>query len=145
MSNKRNKTNIRDERIEDSTLYGEFIPSLDQWTSSERQRERARYLQEVTVELAPGTKRKPKKGIRDKKDRGNPASDGQRIPWEKDSMRYRTAFAENSNVYKPIQATQIAVQYRKLLLQSLQKNLKVYLLCFIIYLRKSKIVKIKLP
>lgn len=80
MSNRRNKTNIRDERIEDSTLYGEFILSFDQWTSSERQRERARYLQEVTVELAPGTKRKPKKGIRDKKDRGNPASDGQRIP-----------------------------------------------------------------
>jgi len=56
MSNKRNKTNIRDERIEDVTLYGEFIPSFDQWTSSERQRERARYLQEITNELAPGEK-----------------------------------------------------------------------------------------
>jgi hypothetical protein len=80
MSNKRNKTNIRDERIEDSTLYGEFIPSFDQWTSSERQRERARYLQEVTVELAPGDKRTLKKDIRDKKDRTNPVSDGQRTP-----------------------------------------------------------------
>ncbi|OGO79959.1 MAG: hypothetical protein A2Y21_03490 [Clostridiales bacterium GWC2_40_7] len=54
MANKKNRTNISDERIEDSTMYGEFIPSFDQWITPDRQRKIARHLEEVTEELAPG-------------------------------------------------------------------------------------------
>ncbi len=53
MANKKNRTNIRDERIEDNTMYGEFIPSFDQWMTPDRQRKVARHLEEVTSELAP--------------------------------------------------------------------------------------------
>jgi|LSQX01.3.fsa_nt_gb hypothetical protein len=48
MANKKRKVNITDERIEDTTQYGEFIPSFHQWTSSERQRATARHLEEVS-------------------------------------------------------------------------------------------------
>lgn len=53
MANKRNRTNIKDERIEDNTLYGEFIPSFDQWMTPDRQRNIARHLEEVTEEISP--------------------------------------------------------------------------------------------
>lgn len=53
MANKKNKTNISDERIEDNTMYGEFIPSFDQWMTPDRQRKLARHLEEVTNELTP--------------------------------------------------------------------------------------------
>jgi hypothetical protein len=53
MANKKNKTNIKDERIEDSTMYGEFIASFDQWMTPDRQKNNARHLEEVTEELAP--------------------------------------------------------------------------------------------
>jgi hypothetical protein len=53
MANRNNKTNIKDERIEDSTLFGEFIASFDQWVTPDRQRNNARHLEEATDELAP--------------------------------------------------------------------------------------------
>jgi hypothetical protein len=61
LANKKNKTNIKDERIEDNTLYGEFIPSFDQWMTPDRQRKVARHLEEVTEEIAPGESRKTDK------------------------------------------------------------------------------------
>ncbi|MCX8128549.1 MAG: hypothetical protein N3I35_00415 [Clostridia bacterium] len=48
MANKNNKNNIKDERIEDVTMYGEFIPSFDQWMNIDRQRKIARHLEETT-------------------------------------------------------------------------------------------------
>lgn len=57
MANKQDKTNIRDERIEDVTMYGEFISSYHQWNTPDRQRKIARHLEEITEELAHDTKR----------------------------------------------------------------------------------------
>lgn len=48
MANKNNKNNIKDERIEDTTQYGEFISSFHQWITPEKQREKVRYLAQVT-------------------------------------------------------------------------------------------------
>lgn len=48
MANKNNKNNIKDERIEDTTQYGEFISSFHQWITPEKQREKARHLAQVT-------------------------------------------------------------------------------------------------
>lgn len=56
MANKNDKNNIKDERIEDVTMYGEFISSFDQWITLDRQRKIARHLAEVTEEIAPDTK-----------------------------------------------------------------------------------------
>ncbi|MDP4092314.1 MAG: hypothetical protein Q8920_03045 [Bacillota bacterium] len=53
MANKKNKTNITDERIEDTTKYGEFISSFHQWVTPDRQRKTARHMEEVTKELTP--------------------------------------------------------------------------------------------
>ena len=53
MANKKNRTNIKDERIEDVTMYGEFVAAFDQWMTPDRQRERAKHLEEVTEEIAP--------------------------------------------------------------------------------------------
>jgi hypothetical protein len=53
MANRKNRTNISDERIEDSTMYGEFISSYHKWTSSERQKRKADWLAEITEELKP--------------------------------------------------------------------------------------------
>lgn len=61
MANKKNKTNIKDERVEDVTMYGEFIASFDQWMTPDIQRERARHLEEVTKEITPETKNKEDK------------------------------------------------------------------------------------
>ena len=58
MANRKNRTNISDERIEDNTMYGEFIPSFDQWMTPDRQRKIARHLEEITDELAPGDDKK---------------------------------------------------------------------------------------
>ena len=58
MANRKNRTNISDERIEDGTMYGEFIPSFDQWMTPDRQRKIAKHLEEVTEELAPGDDKK---------------------------------------------------------------------------------------
>ncbi|HHX17708.1 MAG TPA: hypothetical protein GX727_02475 [Clostridium sp.] len=48
MANKNNKNNIKDEKIEDTTQYGEFISSFHQWITPEKQREKARHLAQVT-------------------------------------------------------------------------------------------------
>lgn len=67
MANKNDKNNIKDERIEDVTKYGEFISSFDQWMTPDRQRKVARHLEEVSEETAPG-----KKGnVRNEKKRSN--------------------------------------------------------------------------
>jgi hypothetical protein len=58
VANKNNKTNIKDERTEDVTMYGEFIASFDQWMTPDKQRERARHLAEVTKEISPDLKNK---------------------------------------------------------------------------------------
>lgn len=47
-SKKTRKNLIRDESIEDTTMYGEFIPSFDQWITPDRQREVAKHLEKVT-------------------------------------------------------------------------------------------------
>ncbi|MFZ5985619.1 MAG: hypothetical protein ACOYWZ_00620 [Bacillota bacterium] len=60
MANKNDKNNIKDERIEDVTMYGEFISSFDQWITPDRQREIARHLAEVTKELTLETENKDK-------------------------------------------------------------------------------------
>lgn len=67
MANKNGKNNIKDERIEDVTMYGEFISSFDQWITPDRQRKIARHLEEVTKELTPDIKEK----VEDEKKRSN--------------------------------------------------------------------------
>lgn len=52
MANRNDKRNIKDERIEDTTLYGEFISSFDKWVTPDRQREIARHLEEVSEILS---------------------------------------------------------------------------------------------
>lgn len=63
MANKNDKNNIKDERIEDVTMYGEFVSSFDQWMTLDRQRQIARHLVETTEELSPevGNNKKNKK------------------------------------------------------------------------------------
>ncbi len=51
MANKRRKNLIRDERIEDTTMYGEFISSFDQWITMDKQRRRVRHIEEISSEL----------------------------------------------------------------------------------------------
>lgn len=48
MANKKGNQNIKDERIEDNTMYGEFIPSFHQWITPDRQRMIARHQESVT-------------------------------------------------------------------------------------------------
>lgn len=48
MANKENRTNIKDERIEDTTMYGEFVASTFQWITPDRQRNVARHLEKTT-------------------------------------------------------------------------------------------------
>lgn len=61
MANKNDKNNIKDERIEDTTMYGEFISSFHQWNTLDRQRKIAHHLEEVTEELSPEMKDKNQK------------------------------------------------------------------------------------
>ena len=58
MANKKDKNNIKDERIEDATMYGEFISSFDQWITPDRQKKVAQHLEEVTKEISPDIKDK---------------------------------------------------------------------------------------
>jgi hypothetical protein len=53
MANRKSKDTIRDERIEDITMYGEFISSFDQWITPDKQRQISRYLLEITEETSP--------------------------------------------------------------------------------------------
>jgi hypothetical protein len=48
MANQVTKNNIKDERIEDVTKYGEFVSSFHQWMTPDRQRAKARHFEEVT-------------------------------------------------------------------------------------------------
>jgi len=61
MANKKDKNNIKDERIEDTTMYGEFISSFDQWITPDRQKKVAQHLEEVTKEICPDIKDKDNK------------------------------------------------------------------------------------
>lgn len=58
MANKNKKTNIKDERVEDATLYGEFISSFDQWMTLDRQRNNAENLENVTTKRKPDNEKK---------------------------------------------------------------------------------------
>lgn len=58
MANKKNKSNISDERIEDNTMYGEFISSFHQWITPDRQRMTAQHHENITN---PATAEKDKK------------------------------------------------------------------------------------
>jgi hypothetical protein len=58
MANKDDRNNIKDERIEDTTMYGEFISSFHQWKTLDRQRNTARHLEEITEELTPDVREK---------------------------------------------------------------------------------------
>ncbi len=48
MANKDPKNLIKDEYIEDTTQYGEFISSFHNWTTFEKQKDRVKHLQNVT-------------------------------------------------------------------------------------------------
>ncbi len=65
MANRQNKKNIKDERIEDTTMYGEFISSFNQWVTPDRQKKKTKYLEEVTGEISAEaddkTREKPEK------------------------------------------------------------------------------------
>ncbi|MCX7921075.1 MAG: hypothetical protein N3B21_03495 [Clostridia bacterium] len=50
MANINDKNNIKDERIEDVTRYGEFISSFNQWMTLDRQKNISHHLEEVTEE-----------------------------------------------------------------------------------------------
>jgi|GEM_PF-561547 len=52
MANKKDKNNIKDERIEDTTMYGEFVSSFHNWISPDRQRKVARHLEEISEETS---------------------------------------------------------------------------------------------
>ena len=47
MPKKKLTSQMKSENIEDTTVYPEFIPTFDQWTSYERQRENAEHLEEI--------------------------------------------------------------------------------------------------
>jgi hypothetical protein len=61
MANRDDKNNIKDERIEDNTMYGEDVPSHFQWSTPDVQRKIARHLEETTSELCPGNVKIPGK------------------------------------------------------------------------------------
>lgn len=50
MANRDNRRNIGDERIEDVTMYGEFISSFHQWSTLDRQKNKTRYMEEISEE-----------------------------------------------------------------------------------------------
>ena len=58
MANKKNKTDISDERMEDTTLYGEFISSFHQWMTPDRQKRTARHHESITDPGAPEKEKK---------------------------------------------------------------------------------------
>lgn len=47
MANRNDKNNITDERIEDVTMYGEFVSSFYNWMTPDTQRKVARHLEEI--------------------------------------------------------------------------------------------------
>ncbi len=51
MANRNDRENIKDEKIEDTTLYGEFISSFDQWMTIDRQRKRAEHMEKLGKKL----------------------------------------------------------------------------------------------
>ncbi len=48
MANREDKNNIKDERIEDTTMYGEFVSSFDGWVSIDKQKKDARHLEKIS-------------------------------------------------------------------------------------------------
>jgi len=44
---------VVEDELADATQYGEIVPSLFGWTSSEEQEERVDYLNEVSKEITP--------------------------------------------------------------------------------------------
>ncbi len=56
----RNKDVAKTEQIEDTTLYGEFISSFDQWMTSSRQTSKARHMADITAEISPAPEKSDK-------------------------------------------------------------------------------------
>ncbi len=73
MANKENKNNIKDERIEDITMYGEFISSFHQWITPDKQRQMASHMEKVTEagEETSGEISPDKRSKNDNKKRNN--------------------------------------------------------------------------
>ncbi|MDI3481033.1 MAG: hypothetical protein PWQ97_688 [Tepidanaerobacteraceae bacterium] len=59
---KKKVDSLMEDELMDDTMYGEIIPSLMGWTSSEEQEERANHLMEISEELKNGKKKRSKKG-----------------------------------------------------------------------------------
>lgn len=59
--NKKKVDSLLEDELMDDTMYGEIIPSLMGWTSSEEQEERTNHLIEISEELKGGKKRRGKK------------------------------------------------------------------------------------
>lgn len=51
--NKKSVNQIKDESIEDTTMYPEFIPTFDNWLTSELQKRNAKHLQEIAEMTSP--------------------------------------------------------------------------------------------
>jgi hypothetical protein len=53
LANREDRKNIRDERIEDTTMYGEFISSFNQWVTLDRQKKKTEFLEEISSKFSP--------------------------------------------------------------------------------------------
>lgn len=51
---------IVEDELYDATQYGEIVPSLFGWTSSEEQKERVDHLNEISEEITPSKRNKNK-------------------------------------------------------------------------------------
>jgi hypothetical protein len=58
---KKKVDSLLEDELMDDTMYGEIIPSLMGWTSSEEQEERTNRLIEISEEITGGEKRKGSK------------------------------------------------------------------------------------
>jgi len=59
---KKKVDSLVEDELMDDTMYGEIIPSLMGWTSSEEQEERTNHLIEISEELTGGGKKKGNNG-----------------------------------------------------------------------------------
>lgn len=64
MAYRKNRNNIIDELMDDTTMSEESIASSDQWMTMDKQRKIARHLMEVTGDITPDIKNKDRNGIK---------------------------------------------------------------------------------
>lgn len=57
---KKKVDSLIEDQLLDDTMYGEIIPSLMGWTSSEDQEQRSNHLIEISEEIAASKKKKKK-------------------------------------------------------------------------------------